>query len=113
MANYLALYDNIGGILTIMDTLVGFANIFMLGFVVESTVEYFFKGLGEYKKYIAAGFGAAIALAFQVNMFLTVFGLGEGNVIAYWAGTVLTGLLIGRGANWLHDFHAQYVTREP
>jgi len=96
-----------------MDEVGVAAGILALAFVVESMVEYFVGFLGESKKYVAAVLGVGIALAFKVNLLLDIFGLGKGNQVAFWAGVVLSGLIIGRGSNWLHDFYTKFIMHTP
>ena len=46
-----------------------------------------------------------LALGFAVDA-MVLFGL-EGAFP--WLGSVVTGLLLGRGANWIHDFISRWV----
>ncbi len=83
----------------------------VLGFVAESMTEYFFDFAGDNKKYIAAGWGVVLAVSFQVNFFVTVLKVtmptGFFGVLSWWVGTIVTGLAIGRGSNFIHDLLAR------
>ena len=57
-----------------------------------------------YRTVSAAG-GVLLALGFTVDT-MALFGL-EG--VFPWLGAVVTGLLLGRGANWIHDFVNRWV----
>ena len=81
----------------------------VLGFLVESMTEYLFDFAGEWKKYIAAALGVFVALSFQVNAIEVYFGdMVAGSALAWWVGTVFTGLVLGRGANYIHDVFKQF-----
>lgn len=51
-------------------------------------------------KYIALGFGVAVALLFSVD----IFALAGLTAIHPLVGQVATGLVIGRGSNYVNDF---------
>jgi hypothetical protein len=90
--------------------------ILFLAFLAESLTEYLFKpileriggpdasgsspsGQGLYTRYVAAGVGVLLAVAYQVDI-LRLAGLSSGWPVV---GYVITGILIGRGSNYLND----------
>lgn len=98
-----------------MEILASFAIILTLAFLTESLTEYFFGDLLARRaagplvlKYLAAGVGVALALAYRIDLLRDLFGIAPG---VPFVGEVLTGLILGRGANYVHDFLAQ-VLRE-
>jgi predicted Kef-type K+ transport protein len=54
---------------------------------------------------ISAARGVLLALGVAVDA-MALFGM-EG--IFPWLGAVVTGLLLGRGTNWIHDFVSRWV----
>lgn len=71
----------------------------LFGFLVESLVEYIFsEWAGKYVKYISLGVGVALAVVYQLDLIAALTGLS----VPY-AGCVFTGLIIGRGANYIND----------
>lgn len=81
-----------------------------LAFVAESLVEYFAaEWVGRWAKYVAAGVGVLMALNFGLDIFGEFLGL-ESRVP--YAGMVLSGLLLGRGANFVNDFGDRFLRRE-
>ena len=100
---------------------------FALAFLTESFVEYFFGTLFDKVKplasakwtlaYIAAIVGVGLSLYWQIDLIQII-----ANVVAklageepLWkvsiAGQVLSGLAIGRGSNFLHDFLANALKK--
>jgi len=57
---------------------------------------------------VSAGVGVALALLYGLDVLEAFFGI---TARASWVGQVLTGLLLGRGANYVHDFYGNYVKR--
>jgi hypothetical protein len=98
------------------DTLPTLALIFVLSFLAESLTEYFVRPVLApgaqpgatagpaplsplWLRYAAAVTGIGLALLYRVDL-LALFGLEAFHPIAGW---ILTGILIGRGSNYLHD----------
>jgi len=87
-------------------------GILALAFLSESLTEYLFAGplasLGRqhYLRYVAALVGVALCLAYRVDLLQASLGLAPG-----WPplGQALTGLILGRGANYLHDFYTTFA----
>lgn len=83
-----------------MEALFG---VLVLAVLVEGMVEYFVSKEGVYQpwlKYVSAGIGVVACVAYKVDI-LAFFGLVSG--VPY-VGSVLSGLVIGRGSNYLSDF---------
>lgn len=87
--------------------------IFLLAFLVESFVEYFFGILTQKIAklapfswlliYLSAGVGVGLAFWYQFD-FISLSGDFLGETIAVSpVGMILTGLMIGRGSNYVHD----------
>lgn len=85
--------------------------IFIAAVFVEGVVEYFFgtptaNPVGETRnwlKYVAAAIGVAFCLVYKLDL-LAVFGL---TTTLPFFGSVVTGILVGRGSNYLHDLVAK------
>ena len=86
--------------------LVGFL---VLAYLVESTVEYFVPGNGltPYKKYFAAVVGLLCAFGFNADVFRDIFGI---TAVHPAIGVFGTGLVIGRGSNYLNDLHDKLLS---
>ncbi len=100
-----------------LTTLTVLAGIFVLAFLAETLTEYFARpflrpetlpGNGHdplhvvpawFLRYISALVGISLAIAYRADA-LALFGL-----VAWspWIGYIVTGLIIGRGANYLND----------
>lgn len=99
-----------------------FAIATVLGFLVESFTEYFlgaiFSHLPEaWQKwkwtlmYISAAFGVIVAIHYQVDIvasLMRVFGINHPDEIH---GMILTGLGVGRGANFIHDLWSRFFPK--
>jgi hypothetical protein len=82
-----------------------------LAFFTESSVEYFIgqpmaksAKLQPYQwllMYVAAVVGVGLSFYYRIDLLAMIPGA---NVVASPVGFVLSGLGIGRGSNWLHDF---------
>lgn len=75
----------------------------LLAFLTESFTEYLFDKIAKlapWKKYLAIVLGILLALAFNVDMFRDVLKMSA--AVPY-VGTVITGAILGRGSNYLHD----------
>jgi hypothetical protein len=101
------------------------AVIFLLSFLVESLVEYLFGQIIAHLPaaqpyswlliYVSAAVGVGGAFLFGFDLLYLL-----GNYLAVdwptlqaptWLGTALTGLAIGRGANYLHDLVATFFVK--
>jgi uncharacterized membrane protein (DUF441 family) len=80
------------------------ATIFILAFVVEALVEYsnliFVNKTINWKQIVALVLGVGVAVLANVDLFAAV---GVSFILPY-VGSVLTGILFSRGANFLADF---------
>ena len=91
--------------------LTAIAIIGLLAFVNESMVEWVF---GEWldkrwMKYLALLGGVLLALAFQITILRTLAGLNA----PYYADAILSGLVMGRGSQYVHDFYGKYLAKRP
>ncbi len=98
-----------------METLAPAGLVLALAFLSEGLTEYLFQGPfralkldGQALRYVAAAVGVALALAYGVDIIGDLFGARPG---VAWVGQVLTGLMLGRGANFVHDFYGRWVRR--
>ena len=87
------------------------AIIFMLAFFNESTIEWLF---GEWQdkriiKYLALAGGLALAMVFQVQMLKSLAGNLPGISVNPWADMVLSGLVMARGSQFVHDFYSRFL----
>jgi len=95
---------------------------FALAFLTESFVEYllavplsFLKERWpaveklQIKLYAGLAVGVLMAFQYELDLIFEAFGYQ-----AHWIGfgVLLTGLGIGRGSNWLHDFWTVYLSPE-
>lgn len=88
-----------------------------LAFLAESMVEYLFgtlidhiPALGSYRwtlQYIAAIAGVGLAIYYGLDLIAVI---GEQQSVTL-VGQVLSGLIIGRGANFLHQFVSAYFPK--
>lgn len=80
-----------------------FLGIFILALVVEAIVEYFLPTFPDPYKwtkiYIAAILGVLVCVAYEADL-LAALGLPS----VRYVGSILTGLVIGRGANFVNVF---------
>jgi hypothetical protein len=83
--------------------------IFLLAFLAEAMTEYLFSDLlerikdGKYcftLKYIACVIGIALCVAYRIDLLGLVADLTP---TATWIGWVVSGMIIGRGSNFLND----------
>ena len=97
-----------------MTALSSLAAIFALAFLCESLTEYFFKDLFaakldvKYLRYVSALVGVGLCLGYGLDLFHDLLGLSP---LFGPLGQVLTGLILGRGANYVHDFYSRFIQR--
>jgi hypothetical protein len=60
-------------------------------------------------RYSAATLGVLLCLAYQADLLV----LANLHAPRPWIGFVITGILLGRGANFVHDFTARWFARGP
>ena len=92
---------------------------FALAFLCESMTEYIFgkpfdqiPDLHPYKwllMYVSLIVGVLLAFFYQLDMIAAIAEIAGGPIQISWVGFTLTGLGIGRGASFLHDFVTAYV----
>lgn len=87
--------------------------ILALAAIAEGLTEYIFgEWVQRWTKYIALAVGVLLAINFQLDLFAMLFGLKSTIPLA---GIVLTGVLLGRGSNFIHDFVSRFLpgTEQP
>lgn len=83
------------------------AGVLVLAALAEGFVEYFIVPLlqkanaADYAKYVALVAGVALCVAYQVDILLSLVGLVPINP---YVGFVLSGIIVGRGSNYVNDF---------
>ena len=111
------------------DQLAAITGIFVLATIAEALIEHIFAPILDARdpdnmspepdqvlnwkalalRYVAALLGVALCVLYQVDL-LVYFDL----VSPWpWVGYIITGLLIGRGSNFIHDFATRWLTRPP
>lgn len=101
-----------------MDTIKVVMLSLTLAFLAESMVEYIlgtpFKKFEKLQKfswalmYVALGVGVGLAFAYQLDIIALITDKGPTTV-----GIILSGLAVGRGANYIHDLYSKYVLKKP
>jgi hypothetical protein len=97
------------------------AVIFLLAFLTESLVEYLFGAVIDHVPalqpynwtlmYVAAAVGVAGAFIYQFDLIHLLGDFVEAPIPVHWFGVLLTGLAIGRGAQYLHDLVEKYFIK--
>ena len=92
--------------------------VFLLAFLTESLTEYIFGTAFEkfavmkpYKwalMYVSAAVGVGLAFWYQLDLISLLAGALHEQIAVTPVGHILTGLGIGRGANWLHQVVREY-----
>ncbi len=84
-----------------------------LAFLAESLTEYLFAGPlaaarlpGALLRYVAVAVGVVLAWAYDLDITRDVLDLTARPAIL---GVVLTGVILGRGASYVHDFYQSYL----
>jgi len=84
----------------------------MFAVFVEGLIEYIFDNGNAksqpYLKYIALAAGIIVAAVFNLDGLNVVFGITSP---VPFAGVVITGLVIGRGSNYVNDFFGNFASR--
>lgn len=94
---------------------------FSLAFLTESMVEYVagkpfdqIPALQPHKwllMYLSLGVGVGLSFFYQLDMIAAIAEIAGQAMQPSWVGFLLTGLGLGRGANYLHDFVTAYVIK--
>lgn len=89
---------------------------FTLAFLSESLTEYLFSPIFEnivrwrpYKfllVYVAAGVGLGFSIHYQIDFLAMIGGVQPDPV-----GMIASGLIIGRGSNFLHEFVSKFLAK--
>ena len=101
-----------------MDTVKIVMLALALAFLSESMVEYILgtvfnkiQKINPYSwllMYVSLGVGVGLAFWYRLDLLAIITG-GEATTI----GIILSGSVIGRGANFLHDFVSKYIVKKP
>ena len=111
------------------EPLAAITGILVLATIAEELVEYLFapimdahghnamqpepSGVLDWRglalRYAAALIGIALCIVYQADL-LVLFNLTSPWP---WVGWVVTGILIGRGSNFIHDFATRWLTKPP
>lgn len=98
-----------------MQPLGVFALALGLAAFVEGMTEYVFAPFLDKLKewldfpviqYVALGIGLLIAFAYRLDLIWELLGY---RAVQPWVGIAISGLLVGRGANYLHEFAQKYL----
>jgi len=106
-----------------MEVIIGTLGIILfMAFLVEGMVEYFFgeianhvPALEQWKwllMYVAAAVGIVAAFIYQFDLIALIASWLEVELNASPFGIVLTGLAIGRGANYIHQIISTYFPKK-
>ena len=105
-----------------MNILAILAVTLMLAFLIESLVEYFVGEIANHIPavtpfkwlimYVAAAVGVLAAFVYQIDLISMLSDFLGVQQTSTTLGMVITGLAIGRGANFIHDLWKQFFTKE-
>ena len=91
-------------------------NLFLAAMVlatfIEGTVEYIFAdrtNAQPYLKYIALALGVLVSLAYKLDILAS---LGIISPLPF-VGSIVSGLIIGRGSNYVNDFVSSFQKPKP
>lgn len=101
-----------------MDTIKIIMLALALAFLSESMVEYILgtvfdkvekiKSFSWLLMYVSLGVGIGLAFWYRLDL-LAIITDGAATTV----GIVLSGAVVGRGANFLHDFVSKYIVKKP
>jgi hypothetical protein len=84
-----------------------------LAFLAESLTEYLFAGPlsalrmpAAVTRYVAVAVGVLLAWAYDLDIVRDLLGLSPRPPLL---GIVLSGVILGRGASYVHDFYSSYL----
>lgn len=97
-----------------VETIGGIAGIVLLAMVIEAIIAYVLPKNEtdeprEWIKYLSAGLGIVLCVAYRADILAM---LGVISPLPY-VGSVVTGLIIGRGSNFLNDFYQRIKNPMP
>lgn len=94
---------------------------FALAFLAESMVEYVFGTIVDkvpklaawrwLLMYVALAVGCLMAYHYHLDMVAMIAELADFELSPTWLGTLLTGLAIGRGSNYIHQFMSEHLPK--
>ena len=92
---------------------------FGLAFLVEGTTEYIFgtpfdkfpkvKRFKWLLMYLSAGVGVFVCFHYQLDLVALLQQFAGAEATPSYVGIVFTGIAVGRGANYVHQFMTQYL----
>ena len=76
---------------------------------IEGLVEYLFKEFvnGKLVKYVALAIGIVFAIVYRLDL-MVMFGF---KAFSPYVGYIVTGLIIGRGSNYVNDFVSRWTEK--
>ena len=93
----------------------------VLATLVEGFVEYVFgtafdkfPKLSAYKwtlMYVSLVVGVALAFFYSIDLIALIANNAGGDLAITWVGIALSGLIIGRGANYINDFVSRWFSK--
>ena len=90
-----------------MNTL---AIFMVMATIIEGLTEYLFSDIHQFKaewmKYPPLIFGVAICIAYRLDIIYTMLGV-TATIPLF--GQILTGVLIGRGSNYINDIVTRFI----
>ncbi len=104
-----------------MDGLVALGFFILISTLIEGIVEYFVapifdqNGLAKHRialLYIPAIFGVLCAVYYKLDLVAALAPVFNVDVPNSVFGQVLTGILVGRGSNYVHQFLSKYLTAQ-
>lgn len=76
------------------------ATVFFFAAFVEGLTKFIFsEWLHKYTKYVALAIAIVVSLLYKLDL-LAEFGITSPS---WWVGSVFTGIIIGRGSNYVND----------
>lgn len=93
----------------------------VLATLVEGFVEYVFgtlfdkvPALSAYKwtlMYVSLVVGVAVAFYYSIDLVALIANNAGGSLAVSWVGILFSGLIIGRGANYINDFVSRWFSK--
>ena len=87
-----------------------FGSLLTLAFLAEYLFFRLFVNLNinkDYLRYVAAGTGIALAMVYEVDILEESLDISTDYPVM---GQIFTGLVLGRGANFAHDFYSRFLS---
>jgi len=104
-----------------MNVAAAIALVFALAFLAESMVEYIFGTIVDKVPvldkwrwtlmYVGLGVGVGMAFYYQIDLVVLIANLADYTIPTGWLGVLLSGLAIGRGSNYIHQFMSEHLPK--